>query len=260
MLSSIYKVCGNDKKKLIKILEDIKRINIKPTDTNGKHVYCIEDGKITVIPTIDFKSVHCLCQSIKGNDALRIVWGMQDNRLKALEVFPDHIKTNAAYVNYIRSVDGANITDDCMTVEKAIKIIEDDGPGGPGGGLSETEEKNKRSAKTDVTESDEQSEAPSTKNVSKDEPSLSQTKQINWKDLNSVSYNLEQQIESLKKEEHFYSAMLFIGNQSIKEKQDVLRRLNTILNKTKKCEEILSKIQRIKGTIQAIKQNFEKMR
>lgn len=99
----IRKACGDDKKMLLEILRDVDFININPTDTAGKKVYYIQDGRIKTSRTLEFKSATCLSQGFKSlNSKQRIVWAVSGDAFVCIDFFLEHEHSIDEYKSVIR--------------------------------------------------------------------------------------------------------------------------------------------------------------
>jgi len=261
LLGEIKKNCGSDKEKLIEELNKIKRINVKPTDTDGKRVYCIENEMLVTLKGIDFKSVRCLCQSIEGNDAVRIVWAIEGETLICLKVFSDHGRDDLEYRKYIRDVTKQKINiptpNNCMTIEDAIKSIKNDDPSGPGGpdDTDDEEQKNKKTNQGSTAAKKTAEEPSGPTNVLK----AQKYEKIDFTDIFEVGYALKSTMYFLEnKEIQHLSELLKNKDMSIEEKQAALKKLESIYSKMEELKKLFLEIRETNRKLQLIKTALEK--
>lgn len=126
--------CGNNKKQLLDILNEVHRINVKPTDTNGSKVYYIEDGKIKVSRVMELKNSKCVTQGVGTlNSRQRIIWGMCGDVFVCVGFFAEHEHFLCKYKNVIRNLDMADVNlSECYDVVNLIDELSG-GHGGPSG-------------------------------------------------------------------------------------------------------------------------------
>ncbi|MBP3397516.1 MAG: hypothetical protein J6K82_01145 [Alphaproteobacteria bacterium] len=88
----ICSAAGKNKVVLLSVLQEIERINVMPTDTQGRKVVYVEDGVAKVSMLVDFKNSYRLTQSMGVLfDKPRIVWSVCDDEFVAIDFFADHL-------------------------------------------------------------------------------------------------------------------------------------------------------------------------
>ena len=123
--TKISNYCGKDIGKLLAFLRDIQVINVRPTDTQGKQVYYIENDELILSQNIKLKTAKRLTQSFATlNDRYRTIWAMKQDTFIAIDFFSEHEKKHE-YTRAIQSKDNPNLSiKDTISVEEKIAELE----------------------------------------------------------------------------------------------------------------------------------------
>lgn len=256
----IQKHYKNNVDKQLEFLQAIEVINIRPVDTAGNGVYYIQDGVVQKSSTITFKNVQWLAQGFGTlDDRSRIVWCMNDCGFIATEYFEEHEKKQSVdYKKTIRQKDVSGITTaDTMSVTELIAQLD------PGIGANlpvaesavpaKTEPASKPLPIKESTSNQKQLKIDSSANS--DATQDVSIAKINWSEYDSLHASFDVKMKDLRAQQAVLLQQIADASNAVVA-LEYTQKLQTVLNKRKKIEELTNRMRTLKQELQNIKQEY----
>lgn len=125
VFTKMVSICGDNRALLLRMLENVVSINVKPTTNKGRRIFSLQDGHIVTVSGLKLKSAQCFAQNFENNNRSRVVWWTNDNVVIGVGCFNEHEKKfRILYNSSVSSVDLSKIDlDRCMSVPDLVRKL-----------------------------------------------------------------------------------------------------------------------------------------
>ena len=125
VFTKMMSICGDNRALLLRMLENVMSVNVKPTTNKGRRIFSLQDGRIITVPGLKLKSAQCFAQGFENNNRSRVVWWSGNNVIIGVGCFGEHEKKfRRLYNNSVSNVDLDKISlEKCMSVPDLVRKL-----------------------------------------------------------------------------------------------------------------------------------------